>query len=305
VVGPGIPHTPRRQHLGVIDVAPTVLALAGLPPAVEMPGSVPSWLMSPDGSRVTPTEGRVNYASLLPRKAPPKIDLPQEAKDEELAKLRALGYVASDGPARVTDRPSTPVPNRPVVDRAEARRLTNRGTSQVATGERAQAETTFRQAIAADPNYAAPYYNLSLMYRKDGRLDAADEEFWKAIELGVADREMAVVRLALDYRERGESDRAVQVFNEGLKRLPRSAIIWLNTGVFLGELGRFAESRRCLERAVKLEPDNPRAFANLAAACLELGDRAGARRALAEAVRLDPDNEQLRAELKRLGGPVE
>ena len=141
------------------------------------------------------------------------------------------------------------------------------------------------------------------MYRKDGRFDESDEEFWKAIDLGIADREMAVVRLALDYRERGNSDRALQVFNEGLKRLPGSALMWLNTGVYLGELGRFAESRRCLERAIRLAPDNPRAYANLAAARLELGDREGARRALAEAVRLDPSNEELRTELNRLGGP--
>jgi Tfp pilus assembly protein PilF len=301
-VGPGIPHTTRRQHLEVLDVAPTLLALAGLPPAEEMPGSVPSWLMTSDRARKIPLEGRVNYASLLPRTAPPKIDLTQEAKDEELAKLRALGYVASDEPAS-PDRPPTPAPSRPVVDRAEARRLTNRGTSQVAAGERKQAEETFRQAIAADPDYAAPHFNLSLMYRKDGRFDESDEEFWKAIDLGIADREMAVVRLALDYRERGNSDRALQVFNEGLKRLPGSALMWLNTGVYLGELGRFAESRRCLERAIRLAPDNPRAYANLAAARLELGDREGARRALAEAVRLDPSNEELRTELNRLGGP--
>jgi len=302
VVGPGVLHTSRRQRLGVIDVTPTLLALAGLPPAQEMTGTVPNWLFGSDRTDRTRRQNSVDYGSLLPRTAPPKIELPQEAKDEELAKLRALGYVASNQPAPVPDRHSTPVPTRPIVDRAEARRLTNRGTSQVAAGERTQAEETFRRAIAADPDYAAPYYNLSLMYRKDGRFEVADKEFWKAIELGVADREMAVVRLALDYRQRGDSERALQIFNEGLKQLPGSAMIWLNTGVFLGELGRFAESQRCLERAVKLAPDNPKAWANLAAALLEVGDRDGARRALAEAVRLDPDNEQLRTELNRLGG---
>jgi Flp pilus assembly protein TadD len=300
-VGPSVMHTSRRQRLGVTDVAPTFLALAGLPPAEEMTGSVPAWLLNPDRE----TEKRVSYASLLPREALPKIDLPQEVRDEELAKLRALGYLASDDPAPAPDQSPTPVPTRPVVDRAEARRLTNLGTAQVSRGERALAEETFRQAIATDPGYAVPHFNLSLMYRKDGRFDAADREFWKAVDLGVADREMAVVRLALDYRQRGDSERALQVFNEGLKRLPGSDLIWLNTGVYLGELSRFAESKRCLERAVQLAPDNPRAHANLAVALIELGDRIGARRALTEAVRLNPDNQQLRLELSRLGGPYD
>jgi len=301
-IGPGIQHTTRRQRLGVIDVAPILLALAGLPPAQEMTGTVPDWLLNAERPASPDSQIPVNYASLLPRKAPPKIELPQEAKNEELAKLRALGYVASDKPATASGRAPSPMATRPVADRVEARRLTNQGTSEVAAGERAQAEQTFRMAIAADPDYAVPYFNLSMMYRKDGRFDAADTEFWKAIELGVADREMTVVRLALDYRQRGDSERALRAFNEGLKRLPRSALVWLNTGVYLGELGRYKESRRCLERAVKLAPDNPMAFSNLAAALLELGDREGARRALAEAVRLDPENQHLRSELEHLGG---
>jgi Flp pilus assembly protein TadD len=301
-VGPGIQQTSHRQRLGVIDVAPIVLALAGLPPSEEMTGAVPDWLLGPERSVDSSVRGRVNYNSLLPRMAPPKIELPREARDEELAKLRALGYVASNEPAPSPEQHSSLVPTRAVADRAEARRLTNEGTSLVAAGDRAQAEEKFRRAIATDPDYPTPYYNLSLMYRKDGRFDAADREFWKAIESGVADREMAVVRLALDYRQRDDSERALQAFNEGLKRLPGSALIWLNTGVYLGELGRFAEARRCLERSVRIDPKNPKAHANLAAALLELGDREGARRALADALRLDPDNQQLRTELDRLGG---
>jgi len=301
-VGPGIQHDTKRQRLGVIDIAPVLLALAGLPPSQEMTGAVPDWLLTTEGTTAPSSFHRVNYASLLPREAPPKIELPQEAKEEELAKLRALGYVASDEPPAAPGRAPSPMAPRPVADRAEARRLTNQGTSEVAAGKRAQAEQTFRRAIAADPDYAVPYFNLSMMYRKDGRFDDADTEFWKAIELGVADREMAVVRLALDYRQRGDSERALQAFNEGLKRLPRSALIWLNTGVYLGELRRFDEARRCLERSIRIDPKNPKAHANLATALLEFGDREGARRALAEAVRLDPENQQLRSELKRLGG---
>jgi len=83
--------------------------------------------------------------------------------------------------------------------------------------------------------------------------------------------------------------------------LPDAALVWLNSGVFLGEQGRFDEARTCLERAVQLAPGNPIAHKNLGVALLALGDRDGARRELAESLRLDPTQADVRAQLATLG----
>ncbi len=299
--GPQVPRSPKRQRMHVFEVAPTLLALAGMPVAADMPRSCPDWLLV---QRPAGTGGAVRYASLAPREAQRRVDLPPEAREEELAKLRALGYLAGPG----TDAGSKAAPGGsaapaqagPEFQRAEARRLSNLGASRQDSGELAGAEEAYRAAIAADPNYSAAHYNLNVILRVTGRFEEADRHFWIAVALGVREREMAVVQLALDYMQRGDPAKAEAVFAEGRRRLPDSPVIWLNSGVFLGERGRLEEARTCLERAVALAPANAAAHKNLATARLALGDRAGARAALAEALRLDPNQPEVRRQLEAL-----
>jgi Tfp pilus assembly protein PilF len=302
--GPHIPASRQRHTLGLLDVGPILLALAGLPPAAEMPGQVPAWLLA-EGARVP---GLVRYATLVPRTPPAPVELPPQAREEELAKLRALGYLAGSSTAEqkgAADSPPPPLaPATPAVDRAEARRLNNLAISQASAGDVARAEQTFRQAIAADPSYASAYYSLSVLLRKQGRLADADGAFWMAVRLGVRDRDMAVVRLALDYQQRGMLDKAEEAFAEGRRTLPDSALVWLNSGVFLGEQGRYEEAARCLERAAQLDPGKPTAYKNLAVALLNLGNREGARAALTRAAALDPADQAVREQLAQLGGPL-
>jgi len=293
-VGPQIGHTQSRRHLDVLDVAPTLLAIAGLPPGDRMNGTVPQWLWSEAGG--PHATDPVDYAELLPRRKERDIQLPIEAREEELAKLRALGYIADSGRSAVVARTR--------VDRTEARRLNNLGLTRFSSEDLEGAEEIFLQAIANDPSYAAPHYNLSLLYRRKGRFEEADREFWKSVESGIADREMAVVRLALDYRERGDAQRALAVFLEGQRRFPASGKIWLNAGVFFGQNGQYPEAVRSLRRAAELDPTNPRAHANLAVALLAMGQTEAAREALTEANKLNPLDEAIRSELERLGGPT-
>ncbi len=301
--GPGIAHTPERRRMHSLEVAPALLALAGLPRGDDLPRRCPDWLLAP-ASRAP----AVRWAALVPREAPRRVELPVAAREEELAKLRSLGYLAggggaaeraaASGPAAASSPPAEPQAR---FDRAEARRLTNLGTSRASAGEWVAAERAYREALEADPTYPAAHYNLNLMLRNAGRRDEADAQFWWAVELGVADRAMAVVRLALDYQQRGDAKKAEQVFAEGRRRLPDAALVWLNSGVFLGEQGRVEEARACLERAVLLAPANPAAHKNLGVSLLALGDRDGARRALAESLRLDPAQADVRQQLDALG----
>ncbi len=294
--GPGIRRTTERQRLGILDVAPALLAFAGLPPDANMRGSVPPWLFE-EGSPAGTPKIAFDYRSELPRRTGAAADLPPGAEKEALAKLRALGYLGAGGERTEGTAPAG--------NRVEARRLNNAASADLAQGRLEQAEAGFRRAIAADPAYAAPRYNLSLLHRKRGFFDDADREFWGAVERGIADPEMTVVRLALDYRERGDPRRAAAVFAKGRRRFPGSAPIWLNSGVFLGEQRDYAGARECLKRATELDPGNAAAWTNLGIALASSGDAREARRALTKASRLDPGNDAVRRELARLGGPLE
>jgi tetratricopeptide (TPR) repeat protein len=231
-----------------------------------------------------------------------------------MAKLRALGYLGGEDShstqtgrqSSITQREVTPpAPTSPATfDRAEARRLNNLGTARGGAGDREGAEQAFLAAIEADPSYASSYYNLGLLKRKEGHLEESDRLIWKAVALGVADRELAVVRMALDYRQRGNMARAARVFELARRRFPSSAPIWINSGVFLGEQGRYLEARSCLEHAARLAPENVMVWVNLAAALIELGETEQARAALTQAAELDPSNQAVQAKLAQLGGPV-
>lgn len=295
-VSPYVTVPKSRQRMTLSQVAPTLLALAGLPLGAEMAGSLPPWVKPA-------TEVKVHYGHLVGRPSLKRVELPPEARAEELAKLRALGYLGGEGgpgerPAAETAKPASPA--APRFDRAEARRLNNLASSLAAAGNRSQAEQVFRQAIAADPTYAAPHYNLATLLRKEGRFDEADAEFWRAVDTGIADPEMTIVRSALDYRERGQTQRAAEMFSEGLKRFPRSVPLLLNAGVFFGEQGQLKLARDLLTKAVELAPDNPKAHRNLAVALEALGDTAGALKHLEIVLQLDPGDQAAQAELSRL-----
>ncbi|MGQ9834402.1 MAG: alkaline phosphatase family protein [Thermoanaerobaculaceae bacterium] len=293
VSSPAIKPSAKRLRLDVLQVAPLLLALAGLPQAAELPGTVPSWVEEPPPARV-------HYTALL---GPPKVqrlELPPEARAEELAKLRALGYLGG-GDSGLQSLPVATSPS-PGFNRVEARRLNNQASSLAAAGQKEEAERVFRQAIAADPTYAAPHYNLSLLLRGLRRYQEADAELWQAVDAGLADPELTLVRGALDYRERGELARAEALLQGGLARFPQSVPLLLNAGVFYGELGRLEDARKLLEKAVNLAPTNARAHRNLAVALAGLGDKEAAVAHLKESLRLDPSDTAAKNELARLLG---
>ena len=293
ISAPTVPPSSQRLRGDVLQVAPLLLALAGLPQAAELPGTVPSWVEDPPPARV-------HYTALL---GPPKVqrlELPPEAREEELAKLRALGYLGG-GDSGPQSLPVAASPS-PRFNRAEARRLNNQAASLAAAGQKEEAERVYRQAIAADPTYAAPHYNLSLLLRGQKRYQEADAELWQAVDAGLADPELTLVRGALDYRERGELARAEVLLQGGLARFPQSVPLLLNAGVFYGELGRLEDARKLLEKAVNLSPNNPRAHRNLAVALAGLGDREAAVAHLKETLRLDPSDTAAKNELARLLG---
>ncbi len=304
-VGPRVRPSTSRQSLGVLDVAPSLLALAGLRPAADMSGRVPGWLLKPREADLAP----VRYAALVAANRSAEVVLSPEARAEALAKLRALGYIAGPGPAS-TSAPSpaaaaaptvAPAPT-PAFDRAEARRLSNLAISQASAGERERAEESFKKAIAADPTFAPPYYSYSTMLRRQLRLEEADKLFWMSVRLGVQEGELSVVRLALDYQARGMPEKGRDVLAEGRRLFPESATIWLNSGVYLGDQGDLGGAVACLRRAVELAPRNPAAHRNLAVALLAVGAGDEARRELRRVIELDPSDAAARQQLETLGG---
>lgn len=114
--------------------------------------------------------------------------------------------------------------------------------------------------------------------------------------------------LGRSYRVLGRADAAVQAYAEAAKRLPANAQLYVDWAEAIAQSqGRSlaGQPSELLERAIKLEPNNPKALALLGAAAMERNDRATAA-ALWTRLRaaLPPDSPQLAqvdAALARIG----
>jgi len=85
--------------------------------------------------------------------------------------------------------------------------------------------------------------------------------------------------LGRSYRVLGRYDAAVQAYAEAAKRLPPNAQLFADWAEAIGAAqGRSlaGQPSELLERAIKLDPDNPKALALLGAAAMERGDKAAA-----------------------------
>jgi len=237
-----------------------------------------------------------NLDELIAVKPTPKFELPTVDEDSELTEMEELGYIVDEEPDARFETPTADSGH----DRISARRLQNLGASLAGAGDLVAAEEAFRGAIAADPTYRPPHYALAKLLRRTDRFDEADREFWISVDIGVGEPASTIVKVATEYRNRGELDRAGRILDEGRRRYPESADIWLHFGAFFGEAGDYEKAARCLQRAISLVPDDPLAYRNLAAAQVALGDRDGARRTLTEGLRHDPRNKEIQEFLARL-----
>ncbi len=117
------------------------------------------------------------------------------------------------------------------------------------------AERLWRRHVRMQPEFADTHFGLGLVDLERGRPEAAAGRFRRAIEL-----------------EKDQPGRERSV-----------AKAWARLGDALTDLGKPAEARTAVERAVELWPDHHEAWARLARLARRLGDPGAAERAEAEA----------------------
>jgi tetratricopeptide (TPR) repeat protein len=248
---------------------------------------------------VLPREGDESVDEAHPASTPTPVPEPVIAQAASVqTEMETLGYIVDD---EVKPGDSEPAPSAQY-DRVTARSLLNLGVSLAGAGESEKAEEKFRAAIAADPTYRPPHYALAEILRQTDRFDEADREFWIADDIGLGEPIRAIVKVATQYRNRSMHERAGAILDEGRRRYPNSAEIWMHFGALLGEVGSYEDAARCLQRAIRLDPDEPLAYRNLAATQVALGDRDAALRSLREGLSRNPGQKDLEQMLSQLVG---
>ena len=229
-----------RGHGEAAQVAPTLLALLGLPSGRAMPEPL---------AGITPAPGSpAEYAAptAAPGAAPEHGDDPTAS--EAIANLRTLGYVGAAEP----DRPSG-------LDPASTRTAgswSNEGLIVLEAGRTAEAKAAFEHALTVDPQHAASLWNLAQLLAGEGDA-AAEPTLLRAVAAGSAD---AAKRLSDRARERLQAGDCRGALNDVLAVAaanPSSAVAPAAEGLARMCLGDPVRAAAALRRSLAIDPDQP------------------------------------------------
>lgn len=155
------------------------------------------------------------------------------------------------------------------------------GLGYLRKGERQRARTNLLKALEKDKRSADAHNALALLLQMEGEGATAEEHFEKAI-----DYEPALTRVRYNYasflfRQKRLADAEEQflIAAEDINYARRGQIFY-NLGLIAKQLGKAEEAQQAWEKAIKLSPQLPGPFLNLAEVYFKMGDYPRAKRYL-------------------------
>ncbi|MBP2680216.1 MAG: Type phosphodiesterase / nucleotide pyrophosphatase [Candidatus Krumholzibacteriota bacterium] len=236
--GNGIRRGYSVEGASVLDVAPTLLALQGLPQASDMPGKVvldafEDSLAARVDKTVLATLGRARGGSSTPEGA-------GAADEEALKKLEALGYITPENPDAYN----------------------NLGQRYQEQGEYEKAIEQFTKALAINPNFPSALNNIGVCYGRVKRYDLAEASFRKALSLKKNDV-YAMNNLAILFLETGKLEDAARFGEMAVQTEPNYANGHLTLGSVYATAGNLDRAEREFMKVLELDPASGPAKGNL------------------------------------------
>ena len=144
------------------------------------------------------------------------------------------------------------------------------GNRQMAAGDDAGAEASFRQAVALDSGLGEAFSNLGLLRERAGAIEEAESCYRQAIALhpSCVQNHLNLAVLLLNGKRFAEAEEENLLV---LKRAPESPVAWSNYGVLLACLKRENEAEQCYRTAMALDTSYAKARFNLAYVLLRQG----------------------------------
>jgi Flp pilus assembly protein TadD/peroxiredoxin len=151
-----------------------------------------------------------------------------------------------------------------------------------------QAEQSFQQAIAIQPDNADAYYNLGTLYLRRNAPEQAKENLQQSVKLRPNYPE-AWNNLGMLAAQQGNHEEAIRNFQQSLQLRPTYSTALLNLGNVYRRQGNFAEAETLLQRALENEPANPEINYSLGMLYARRDQTEQAEQYLRTAVKLRPD----------------
>jgi tetratricopeptide (TPR) repeat protein len=273
----------NRGEGEVGQVCSTLLALLGLPPGKGLEGP-PLAGVAP--VHAEPADYRAHYQPA------PEVQGEEKADAEEIAKLRALGYMGGKegkGAAEGTTRTAASYDNEGLLRRQK--------------GETDAAAAAYGKALAVDPKSAAAMWNLSdLLASQKKEPDRADDLLVAALAAGLPDGVDHALARTVAYARGGEGERALRLLDRAIGTRPQDPRLHLLRGRYRLERHQCEKALDDFETATSKAPRNALAFASVGLARLCIGDGEGAAASFHRSLQINPDQPEIRRALGQIGG---
>lgn len=271
--GTGVQPAPRATApASITQVAPTVAALIGVPAITK------STFTPLHGSSLPPFD----YSAAFTPWVPPAAPVPSGASDEEIAKLRALGYIGSAEPVRAATA-NQEAPTR------TGGSYNNAGLLLRNEKKPDEAVAAFEQAIKIDPNLASALWNLSDLLWQNRRDEARSNELLvRGVKNDLPEGEKFLIGRAIGYSRAGDVGASIKLLDGAIAAKPDNAAYRLFRGRYRVELQQCAGALDDFKASQRLNPADVNAYTSAAVAALCMGDRAEAERQMQAALRIDP-----------------
>jgi len=299
--GPGIKKDERIYGATLLDVAPTILSLCGLPVGGDMDGKplVQAFEKQTEVHRIDSWEAVEGNCGMHPAD---RLEDPYDAS-EEIARLVELGYIEEPGKD-----------NKKNVEKAVLESRYNLGRAYIGAGMYSEAEPIFEDLVKNDSEQSRFVLRLAtckyelrefdscleiisdfgewlardMAERKEKMPEEIDREKIDEDELKKLEEEQRKDKLrlmntrkdlmSLDllkanvYLKKNEAASAMQIFRKLLASSPGSKQLHLSMGRTNINLRKWDEAKKAFETAVSIDPDDSIGYHGIAVCQLRLGN---------------------------------
>jgi tetratricopeptide (TPR) repeat protein len=217
----------------------------------------------------------------------------QASKQDRLSKLqRAAAYVS----ARDFARAETELVSILNLNPKEALALNLMGIVRAEQGRTNEAESLFKQALAASPRLAGAHVNLGLLYISQNNLGQAVNELEQALLIDASRNDAttglvaALRRLAAAAVAAGEREKALAHLLRARTLVPSDPDVLFEFAMTALGLSLYEDAQKALVRALEIQPDEPKFIYALARARLATGEIAQAESLFRRYVELRPQD---------------
>ena len=239
MVAPG-----EKDTLSLLDIAPTVLAAAGLPPAADMPGRLRTDLFTAAFDATLPQQRVPSYEQ--GRMAGQSAALPEDDASTRAAQameenLRSLGYIGGGGNS--SQAAGTPFAHAALAG------------IHLQNGKLTEAEKEAQAALKLEPGYLPALVYLAQVYERQKRYDAALPLARQAADSDSPDRQSGLFLLvATLYVSLGKPREGLADLRNFLPRRGQESDLHSALGILLEAAGDGRGAEAEYRQALQLDP---------------------------------------------------